>query len=152
VYVGNTDGNVYSYAADDGALAWRRSTGGYVYSTAAAAKVPGGTPTVYVGSYDGSLYALDARTGAVRWRHRAEGKISGAATVIGDLVFYSTLTHHTTALGANTGRKVWSTKRGAFNPVVSDGRRIFLNGYTNLYGLDARGSRRGAHRRPHRRP
>jgi outer membrane protein assembly factor BamB len=138
VYVGNTDGSVYSYAADDGALAWRQSTGSYVYSSAAVARVPGGKPTVYVGSYDGRLYALDARTGSVRWRHQAEGRISGGTVVLGDLVFYSTLNKHTTALGANTGKTVWTIPRGAFNPVVSDGRGIFLNGMTNLYGIDGR--------------
>jgi outer membrane protein assembly factor BamB len=138
VYLGNTDGNVYSYAASDGSLAWRKRTNGYVYGSAAVAQTAGGRPTVYVGSYDGTLYALDARTGDVRWTHAAEGKISGGATVLGDLVFYSTLNHHTTALGANTGEKVWTTNRGAFNPVVSDGRGIFLNGYTNLFGIDGR--------------
>jgi outer membrane protein assembly factor BamB len=138
VYLGNTDGNVYSYAADDGALAWRRRTGGYVYASAAVAKVPGGKPTVYVGSYDGTFYALDARTGRVRWSRPAEGKISGGITILGDLVFYSTLNHHTTALNARTGEPVWTTPRGAFNPVVSDGRGIFLNGYTNLFGFDGR--------------
>jgi len=138
VYLGNTDGNVYSYAADNGALAWRRRTGGYVYASAAVAKVPGGKPTVYVGSYDGTFYALDARTGHVRWSRAAEGKISGGITLLGDLVFYSTLNHHTTALNARTGSRIWTTPRGAFNPVVSDGRGIFLNGYTSLYGLDGR--------------
>jgi outer membrane protein assembly factor BamB len=146
VYAGNTDGAVYSFAADDGALAWRQSTGSYVYSSAAVANI-GGKPTVYVGSYDGTLYALDARTGDVRWRHKAEGKISGGTVVLGDLVFYSTLNKHTTALGASTGRKVWTIARGAFNPVVSDGRGIVLNGMTNLYGIDGRPPRRRAKRK-----
>jgi outer membrane protein assembly factor BamB len=138
VYIGNTDGNVYSYSARNGALAWRKKTSGYVYASPAVAQVPGGRPTVYVGSYDGTFYALDARSGRVRWSRKAEGRISGGATVLGDLVFYSTLNHHTTALGAVTGRRIWSTRRGAFHPVVSDGRGLFLNGYTNLFGIDGR--------------
>jgi outer membrane protein assembly factor BamB len=138
VYLGNTDGFVYSYAATNGALAWRTRTGGYVYGAAAVAPVDGIGPTVYVGSYDGTFYALDARTGHVRWKRKAEGRISGGAVLVGDLVFYSTLEHTTTALGARTGRKVWSTHRGAFNPVVSDGRMLFLVGYTSLYGLEGR--------------
>lgn len=138
VYIGNTDGNVYSFSAKDGKLAWRKRTNGYVYAGAAVAQVPGGRPTVYVGSYDGTFYALDARTGRERWSRKAEGRISGAATILGDLVFYSTLNHHTTALGAITGRKVWTTRRGAFHPIVSDGRGLFLNGYTNIFGIDGR--------------
>jgi hypothetical protein len=53
-------------------------------------------------------------------------------------VFYSTLNHHTTALGAVTGREVWTTRRGAFHSVVSDGRGLFLNGFTNIFGIDGR--------------
>jgi len=138
IYIGSTDGFVYSYATRDGALAWRKRTGGFVYGSPAVAKVPGGKPTVYIGSYDKRFYALDARTGRERWSRRAEGRVSGGATVIGDLVFYSTLARTTTALGARTGQKVWGTRRGAFNAVVSNGRGIFLNGLTNLFGIDGR--------------
>ena len=99
---------------------------------------PKDRPTVFIGSYDGRFYALDARSGSVLWERRAEGKISGGAVVLGDLVFYSTLNRHTTALGVATGQKVWTTGRGAFNPVVSNGRGIFLVGYTNLFGIDGR--------------
>ncbi len=138
VYLGNTDGNMYSYSATDGSLAWRTGTGNYVYSSPAVAHVAGAPPLVYAGSYDGTMYAFDARSGKVRWRHAAEGKISGGITILGDLLFYSTLNHHTTALGAATGRKVWTTLRGAYNPVVSDGCRIFLVGSTSLFSLKAR--------------
>jgi outer membrane protein assembly factor BamB len=138
VYLGNTDGNMYSFGAANGELAWRRSTGSYVYSSPAVGAVAGGAPTVYVGSYDGTLYALDARSGTPRWTHKAEGRISGGIVIIGDLVFYSTLERTTTALGARTGRFFWRTHRGAFNPVVSDGRQLFLVGYSSLFALSPR--------------
>ncbi|MCW2958500.1 MAG: PQQ-binding-like beta-propeller repeat protein [Solirubrobacterales bacterium] len=138
VFVGNTDGFVYSFAQSDGRLAWRTKTGGYVYSSAAVAAVPGTGPTVYVGSYDRNLYALNARTGKVRWKKHTEGRVSGGVVLLGDLVFYSTLARTTTALRAVDGKRMWFTKRGGFNPVVSTGRGIFLVGYTNLYGLDGR--------------
>src|SRR3954449_8308044 len=135
VYLGSTDGNVYSFGARTGRLAWRHATGGYVYGSPAVAHVPDGKPTVYIGSYDNKLYALDARTGGVRWTRGAEGKISGGTVVIGDLVFYSTLNKTTTAVGARTGKFIWRTRRGAFNPAVSDGRRLFLVGYSSLFAL-----------------
>ena len=138
IYAGNKDGNVYSFSERNGALAWRTGTGSYVYSSAAVEDIPGVGPTVYVGSYDSQMYAIDARTGSVRWRHRAEGRISGGIQLIGDLVFYSTLNRHTTALGAATGRRVWSVPRGKFNPVISDGRFLFLNGATSLFAYDLR--------------
>jgi outer membrane protein assembly factor BamB len=133
VYIGNTDGNMYSFSAASGKLAWRRSTGAYVYASPAVAQVPGGQPTVYFGSYDGTFYALDARTGKTRWSYRDGGKISGAASVIGGIVYYSNWgKRDTTALGARTGRKVWTSSRGAFNPVVSDGQNIYLTGFSSL--------------------
>jgi outer membrane protein assembly factor BamB len=150
VYIGNTDGFVYSFSARDGKLAWRHKTGGYVYSSPAISPVRGGT--VYAGSYDGKLYAFDARTGNVKWTRRSGGKISGGPVVIGDLVFYSNLSRKSTAaVGAATGAPVWSIGRGAFNPVISDGRRIYLVGYTNLYafaeqGRTAQGTLTGAAR------
>lgn len=143
VFIGNTDGFVYSYGQTSGALAWRHKTGGFVYGSPAVASVPGGGPTVYVGSYDRKFYALDARTGRVRWSRRTQGRISGGATVLGDLVFYSTLSRTTAAVNARNGRLVWSTRRGAFNAVVSNGRGIFLVGMTNLFGLDGRPPRHG---------
>jgi outer membrane protein assembly factor BamB len=136
VYLGSLDGFVYSFSAADGRLAWRHKTGGYVYSSPAVGTVPGVGPTVYIGSYDGTFYAFDARSGRVRWTHDAGGKISGAPTVVGDLVFYSNLSKRSSAaLGAATGRIVWSIGRGAFNPIVSDGKRLYLLGYSSLFML-----------------
>lgn len=138
VYLGNTDGFVYSFGAKDGRLAWRHKTGSYVYSSPAVSDAQGGT--VFAGSYDGKLYAFNARTGSVRWTHDAGGRISGGPVVIGNLVFYSNLGKRSTvALGVNTGRKVWGVGRGAFNPVISDGKRLYLNGYSSLYMFAERG-------------
>jgi outer membrane protein assembly factor BamB len=139
VYIGSLDGFVYSFAASDGKLAWRHKTGNYVYSSPAVASVPGAGPTVYIGSYDGRLYAFDARSGRVRWAHNAGGKISGAPVVVGDLVFYSNLSRRSSAaVGAVTGKLVWATGRGAFNPLISDGRRLYFLGYSSLFMLSTR--------------
>jgi outer membrane protein assembly factor BamB len=136
VYVGNTDGKMYSFSSSNGKLAWTKGTGSYVYSSPAVAQVPGGKPTVYFGSYDGVFYAVDARNGKVRWTHRDGGKISGGATVIGDIVYFSNIgKKDTTGLGARRGKEVFHMGRGAFNPVISDGRTIFLTGYSSLYAL-----------------
>jgi outer membrane protein assembly factor BamB len=136
VYIGNTDGRVYSFSAGSGRLAWSKSTGDFVYASPAVAQVPGGRPLVYAGSYNGRFYALDARTGAVRWSRGGNGRISGGATVIGDIVYYADLgNRRTIGLGARTGRKVFEHERGSYNPVVSDGETIYLTGYHALYAL-----------------
>jgi outer membrane protein assembly factor BamB len=140
VYIGNTDGSMYSFAADSGRLAWSTGTGAYVYSSAAVAQVPGGQPTVYFGSYDGDFYAVDARSGARRWSFRSGGKISGAPTIIGNLVYFADYgTRKTYALNAVSGRNVWTFPHGSFNPVISDGRTIFLTGHNTQYALRPKG-------------
>lgn len=136
VYLGSTDGRVYSFAARTGKLAWATSTGAYVYASPAVADTPGLGPTVYIGSYDGAFYAFNARSGAVRWTHRGGTKISGSATIVGDVVYYSNLGSRTTrGLSARTGRQVFSFGDGAFNPVISDYQAIYLSGYETLYQM-----------------
>ena len=140
VYIGSTNGTVYSLSSADGKVAWSRGTGGYVYASPAVGQARGGRPTVYIGSYTGQFYALDARTGQPRWTRSLGTKISGAASLIGDAVFVSDLGRRSTwALGARTGRTLWKTTRGAFNPAISDGRRVYFTAYTSLFALDPRG-------------
>jgi outer membrane protein assembly factor BamB len=139
VYVGNLDRKVYSFSARTGQLAWSHSTGNYVYAAPAVADVPGVDPSVYVGSYDGTFYALDARTGAVRWSYRASGPISGAASVIGRVVYFATLvTHRTYGLDVRTGKLVFSFAHGAYNPAISDGLKLYITGFSSQYGLEPR--------------
>ena len=96
-------------------------TGAYVYASAAVHDAPGLGPTVYLGSYNGNFYAFNAQSGAIRWRHPAGGRISGSATIVGNVVYYSDLGSKTTAgLDVRTGRQVFSFPDGAFNPVVAD--------------------------------
>jgi outer membrane protein assembly factor BamB len=136
VYLGNTDGKVYSFVASNGQLAWSHSTGAYVYAAAAVARVPGTKPSVYIGSYDGHFYSLDARSGKQNWSYSAGGKISGAPSVIGSVVYFSNLAaKETSGLDAKTGKRVFKIKRGAFNPVISDGKRLYLTGYSSQYAL-----------------
>ncbi|MET0559537.1 MAG: PQQ-binding-like beta-propeller repeat protein [Solirubrobacterales bacterium] len=137
VYVGSTSGAVSSFAARNGTRAWRTTTGAYGYASPAVGTAPEGRPTVWIGSYNGTFYALDARSGRVRWSRHLGGKISGSASVVGDLVFVSSLGRKSTwALRAGSGATVWWTRRGAFTPVVADRRRIYFNGYSSIFGLD----------------
>jgi outer membrane protein assembly factor BamB len=136
VYAGNTDGRVYSFAASSGKLAWSHSTGGFVYGAPAVADVPGMKPAVFIGSYSGKFMALDARSGKVIWSRGGYGKISGAGSVIGDVVYFSSLSKRRTyALGAKSGRQLWSVGRDAFNPAISDGIRIYITGYGTQYAF-----------------
>jgi outer membrane protein assembly factor BamB len=133
VYSGNTDSKVYSFSAKSGELAWSKSTGGYVYSSPAVASVEGTPPSVFVGSYDGNLYALDARTGSTRWTARAGGRISGGPVVIGKIVYYADLDSNTTyGVGVGTGKRLLTIDRGEYNPVISDGKRLYVTGHSTV--------------------
>jgi outer membrane protein assembly factor BamB len=136
VYIGNTDGRMYSFDQQTGHLAWSHSTSNYVYAGAVAARTPDTQPTVYFGSYDGTFYALDARTGNERWSVHNLGAISGAASLIGDTVYVADLqTTSTFGFSVTNGHRVFEYTDGAYNPVISNGKELFLTGYKTLYAL-----------------
>lgn len=136
VYVGNIDGRVYSFEQETGELAWSQSTGGYVYAAAVLGDTPSTEPTVYVGSYDGTFYALDAKSGEERWSQDVGGSISGAGSLIGETVYVADLNNTMThGYNAANGEKVFEFRDGAYNPVISDGTRLYLTGYKTIYAL-----------------
>lgn len=162
VYAGNNDTRVYSFDAKDGTLAWSYSTGGYVYSGPVVAHTAHTGPTVYIGSFDGNVYALNARSGEPRWIRSAGGPVIGSLSAVGNIVYAAEFEDtSTTGFAMKTGRPVFHYKTGAYTPVISDGRRIFLVGYSSINALQpyrykaglagnvkARPAPKPAHRRP----
>ncbi|HKB92618.1 MAG TPA: PQQ-binding-like beta-propeller repeat protein, partial [Gaiellaceae bacterium] len=133
VYLGSTDGHVYSFGEQSGKLRWSYRTGGFVYGSPA---LWGGR--VFVGSYDHMFYAFDAATGALLWKFHANGPISGSATVVDGIVYFATLERRTYGLDARTGKEVWTYPDGAFTPVVTDGRRLYVVGWGKVYAFSPR--------------
>ena len=133
VYLGSTDGHVYSYGEQSGKLRWSYKTGGFVYGSPAVWH-----SRVFVGSYDHWFYAFDAATGAVRWKFHANGPISGSATVVDGIVYFATLERRTYGLDATTGKQVWTYPDGAFTPVVTDGKRLYVVGWGKVYAFSSR--------------
>jgi outer membrane protein assembly factor BamB len=140
VYAGAKDGRIYSFNKDTGQVIWSHTIGGEVYAGAAAADTPDSPPTVYFGTYGGSqFYALDARDGNQRWSADVGGSVIGAASVIGNVVYVANLnTTETDGFNVANGNKVWTFKDGAYNPVISDGRNLYLTGYKTIYALKPR--------------
>src|SRR6266511_3808391 len=134
VYVGGLDGRVYSYVEDTGELAWSQSTGAEVYSSPAVADTPHSPPTVYIGSEDKRFYALDAHTGEVRWDHPMGGIVLGSSSVVGETVYVSVIGPNigTFAYNVSNGHKVWYSDQGEYNPVISDGHKVYLTGYSTI--------------------
>jgi len=136
VFLGSTDGRVYAYDAFTGKLDWAVQTGAYVYASPAVTNAPGLGPTIYLGSYNGFFYAINARSGHIDWRFNAHGRISGSATIVGRTVYFADLGRHRTyGLGISTGRVIFEDNTGSFDPVISDGKDIYLTGYSALFGL-----------------
>jgi outer membrane protein assembly factor BamB len=150
VYVGNNDGRVYSFDEQNGTLAWSHSTGSYVYSGPTVANTPQTPPSVYVGSYDGNVYALDAKTGTTRWSQPI-GPVIGSLSAIGNIVYVATFSGTTTyGFSMRNGHQVWKYDTGAYMPVISDGQRIFLTGYSSITALKPYTKGAGKHGRVHR--
>ena len=136
VYAGNNDTRVYSFDRRDGTIAWTYSTGGYAYSGPAVARTSHTGPTVYIGSFDGNVYAFNAKNGVPRWIHSAGGSVIGSLSVVGDIVYAAEFTNGSTVgFAIKTGRRVFRYKTGTYTPVVSDGRRIYLVGYSSINAL-----------------
>jgi outer membrane protein assembly factor BamB len=136
VYAGNNDTRVYSFDLHDGTIAWTFSTGGYVYSGPAVAGTRHSGPTVYIGSFDGNVYALNAKDGEPRWVRSAGGSVIGSLTAVGDIVYAAEFNDtSTTGYSMKTGRTLFRYPRGTYTPIISDGHRLYLVGYSSITAL-----------------
>jgi outer membrane protein assembly factor BamB len=152
VFLGSIDNRVYSFDQDTGELLWSHSTGDWVYAAPAVADTPKTEPTVYVGSKDQKFYALDASTGAVRWEKDLGGVVLGAASVLGEVVYVALLGPNAGTFGfdVKTGKTVFESELGEYNPVISDGARMYLTGISGIRAFEHESKaeqKRAAHRR-----
>lgn len=143
VYASNVDGRVYSFATDDGAVAWTQSTGDWVYSAAVAGETANGRPAVFAASFDHNAYAFDAEDGQILWTTDVDGIVSGAGSIVGDVYYVSILGGKTFGLDTDSGEKVFEFPKGEYNPVISDGERIYLTGYSSINALEQKEERKG---------
>src|SRR5215211_889714 len=134
VYLGGLDGRVYSFEEKTGDLAWSQSTGAEVYSSPAVADTPHAPPTVFIGSQDKHFYALDAKTGAIRWEHAMNGNVLGSSSVVDSTVYVSVIGPNIGTYGyaVRRGQQVFYNDQGEYNPVISDGKRIYLTGTSTI--------------------
>src|SRR5262249_34576844 len=60
----------------------------------------------------------------------------GSLTAVGDIVYVSEFTRKTTTgFMMRSGRKVFRYPKGTYTPVISDGHRIYLTGYSSITAL-----------------
>src|SRR3954454_382342 len=153
VYTGGLDGRVYSFEEKTGQLAWSQSTGAEVYSSPAVADTPHAPPTVFIGSEDKHFYALDAKTGDIRWQHPLNGIVLGSSSVVDRTVYVSVIGQNIGTLfyGVRKVQQVFHNDQGEYNPVISDGRRIYLTGTSTIRAFKplTKAEQKRANRRKH---
>jgi outer membrane protein assembly factor BamB len=136
VYEARDDGTTFALTLD-GHPAWQFEAGDAVYSSPAVGDVPGAGAMLFVGSYNHQLYALDANTGRKRWSYDVGGQVPGSPTVIGTTVYTSSFdTSKTVGLDAASGEPVWTWGSAGYEPMVSDGGRVFLIGFQTIWAFD----------------
>jgi outer membrane protein assembly factor BamB len=113
------------------------------------AKTPNSPPTVYIGSEDKHFYALDARTGAVRWDRSVGGIVLGSSSVVDETAYVSVIGPNIGTFGynVNTGKKVFYNDQGEYNPVISDGKKIYLTGTSTVRAFKPEPRHGGKHHR-----
>jgi outer membrane protein assembly factor BamB len=145
VFIGNADGTLYAFGASSGRLLWAQQAGTYIYTAAAVWR-----RKVYVGTWDGKVSAFSASTGDTIWSINAVGAVHGAPTILNGVLYYSTCpicgkggVRHTKrgppgtfGVDARNGRRLWKHWAGRYSPVVADRERMYVVGYTRIYGLE----------------
>ena len=72
----------------------------------------------------------------MRWSRSAGGQVIGSLSAVGDIVYVAEFTNKTTSgFMMRSGRRVFRYPKGTYTPVISDGRRIYLTGYSSITAL-----------------
>jgi outer membrane protein assembly factor BamB len=129
----------YSFWAfsTSGRSLWHVSTGAYVYSSPAVAD-----GVVCFGSYNGVFYGVSAGSGRVLWRIATGGAISGAAVIVDGVAYVGSFSHRIIGVNLHTGRRLVTFPHGQYVPVSGNGMRLLFNGFSRIYAVEPRRSRR----------
>lgn len=103
VYIGSSDGALYSFNAAMGAENWRYVTHGFIVSSPAAAY-----GYVYVTSEDNNVYCLDAVSGELVWRTATGFWICSSPAVADGNLYVGSQDCNIYCLDAYTGAIKWS--------------------------------------------
>src|SRR5690606_9618483 len=83
---------------------------------------------LYIGNYQGDVYAFDIDSGRRVWREHVGGTISGSPTVIGDVVYVSSLSRSRTwGLRARDGKQLWRHPDGRYVTGIATEDAFYLS-------------------------
>jgi outer membrane protein assembly factor BamB len=140
LYVGDWNGDVWAFDADNGRKLWRRHIGGAVKGAIAFA-----AGRLYVGSYDGHVYCL-SRAGEQLWRGSEQPRVYGQGRFYSTpalaygRVYIGSTDGKVYSFGATSGKLIWSHSTGGYvyaSPAVWNGI-VFAGSYSGrFYAFDA---------------
>ena len=137
VFVPSSTGNSLTAFTTSGRYLWRDSAGYYVYSSPAVAD-----GVVCWGSYSGWFYGSSAATGRILWRIPTGGPISGAAVIVDGVAYVGSFSHRILGVNLHTGRRLVTFPHGQYVPVSGNGGRLLFNGFSRIYAVEPRHSKR----------
>jgi outer membrane protein assembly factor BamB len=133
LFVGSSDGRLYSIDVVNGNLRWAFKTGNAIFSSPAVDK-----GTVYFGSSDNVFYAADADTGAQKWYFDTGEPITSSPAVDNDTVYFGSWDGFLYSL-STSGNLNWKFKTDAAiysSPAVARGKVYFGSSDGRVYAID----------------
>lgn len=140
IYVGDWNGDVWAFNANNGHIVWHTHLGGAIKGALAYA---GGR--LYVGSYDGHVYCLTP-AGHVVWRASAQPRLFGGSqfystpAIAYGRVYIGSTDGRVYSFGAATGKLRWSHDTGGYvyaSPAVWNGLVLAGSYGGSFYAFDA---------------
>lgn len=131
VYIGSTDGKVYSIDLLDGRAVWTFDTGDDVEASPLLLD-----QTIFIGSLNGDFYALNARTGEVEWKYSIGFEIYGSANWVRDpdsqetSVLVGSYDSQLYCFRAKTGKLKWTYETDNYinGAPATDGENVVFGG------------------------
>jgi outer membrane protein assembly factor BamB len=133
LFVGSSDGRMYSLDANDGNVRWALKTGNAIFSSPAI-----DSGTVYFGSTDNIFYAVDADKGTLKWFYETGDPITSSPAVEDGTIYFGSWDGCVYALNSGGGLK-WKFKTdGAIysSPTIGRGKIFIGSADGRVYALD----------------
>jgi len=131
VFIGSSDGKVYSIKLSDGKKVWEFNTGDDIEASPLLLN-----KNIYVGNLSGELYCLSADSGEVRWKYECESSIYGSTNWVMNpqtqkpWILVGSYDNRLYCLDAGTGKLNWSYETDNYinGAPATDGVHVVFGG------------------------
>ena len=124
IFIGSSDGNMYSLNIDNGLLCWKFDSGDEIEASALLLN-----EDIYFGNLNGDFFSLGADSGNINWRAKVNGDIRGSANYKynslkkSSVIFVGCYDSKMYAFNSSNGELLWDYKTGNYingAPAVND--------------------------------